>query len=74
MKCTFLDSRSSRETISGPPAPPLMLQDRVFSGARLNVLMPGCDRESLALSKLLNVETLSRQPQSASTLFLGADS
>jgi hypothetical protein len=49
-------------------------QDRVFSGARLNVLMPGCDGETFALPEMLNVETLSSQPQSASTLFLGADS
>jgi hypothetical protein len=32
-------------------------QRRVLSGARLNILMPGGDRESFALSKILNVET-----------------
>src|SRR5580698_3475311 len=36
-------------------------QYRVFSGASLNILMPGCDRESFALSEVLNVETLRSQ-------------
>ena len=49
-------------------------QDRIFSGTGLDVAVPGCDAESLALAKVLNVEALSSQTQSASTLFLGADS
>ena len=36
-------------------------QDGVFSGAGLNVLIPGCDGEAFAPPEVLYVETLSSQ-------------
>jgi hypothetical protein len=82
MKCTLRDRRSSLETISGPREGLHLFEScseartqkqRVSSRARLHILVPRLDRESLPCRKTLDVRALDREPYAATALFLCTD-